>query len=244
MIQSKQPPEILSLSMTSENIPIKVLIIDDDEEDFFLTSQYIKKIRGKEFVIDWCYRYKEALEAIVEARYDIYFIDYYLGAKTGLELMKEALEQNCEQPLILLTGMGNQKIDLEAMQAGAYDYLVKLELNTEKLERCIRYSLERASSLKVLRSNERKFRSIFERSKDAVFLTDEFLVFKDVNYISSEMLGCSKEELMNMNLNHFFSTPEQALQINDMLRTEGNVEDVEVQLIGCNKEVQQAILSL
>ena len=99
---------------------------------FFLTSQYIKKIRGKEFIIDWCYRYKEALDAIVEAKYDIYFIDYYLGAKTGLELMKEAIEQNCEQPLILLTGMGNQKIDLEAMQAGAYDYLVKLELNTRK----------------------------------------------------------------------------------------------------------------
>src|SRR5450755_1688348 len=171
MIQSKQPPEILSLSMTAENTPIKVLIIDDDEEDFLLTSQYIKKIRGKEFIIDWCYRYKEALDAITEARYDIYFIDYYLGVKTGLELMKEALEHNCEQPLILLTGMGNQKIDLQAMQTGAYDYLVKLELNTEKLERCIRYSLERAGSLKILRSNERKFRSIFERSKDAVFLT-------------------------------------------------------------------------
>jgi PAS domain S-box-containing protein len=230
--------------MAPENIPIKVLIIDDDEEDYFLTSQFIQKIRGKKFIIDWCYRYKDALEAIVEAKYDIYFIDYYLGGKTGLELMKEAFEQNCEQPLILLTGMGNQKIDLEAMQAGAYDYLVKLELNTEKLERCIRYSLERAAATKVLRSNERKFRSIFERSKDAVFLTDEFLVFKDVNYITSEMLGCSKEELMNMNLNHFFLNPEQALLINDMLRREGNVEDVEVQLIGCNKEVVQAILSL
>jgi len=69
--------------------------------------------------------------------------------------MKEAFERNCEQPLILLTGMGNRKIDMEAMQAGAYDYLVKLELNTEKLERCIRYSLERAAALKILRSNER-----------------------------------------------------------------------------------------
>jgi PAS domain S-box-containing protein len=230
--------------MTAENIPIKVLIIDDDEEDFFLTSQYIKKIRGKEFVIDWCYRYKEALDAIAEARYDIYFIDYYLGAKTGLELMKEALQQNCEQPLILLTGMGNQKIDLEAMQAGAYDYLVKLELNTEKLERCIRYSLERASALKILRSNERKFRSIFERSKDAVFLTDEFLVFKDLNDITSEMLGYSGDELMNLNLNHFFANPEQAVAISNLLRTEGNVEDIEVELINRNRESLQSILSL
>jgi PAS domain S-box-containing protein len=230
--------------MTAENIPIKILIIDDDEEDYFLTSQYIKKIRGKEFIIDWCYRYKEALDAIVEARYDIYFIDYYLGAKTGLELMKEALEQNCEQPLILLTGMGNQKIDLEAMQAGAYDYLVKLELNTEKLERCIRYSLERASALKILRSNERKFRSIFERSKDAVFLTDEFLVFKDVNYITSEMLGYSREELMDLNLNHFFAKPEQAEKINNLLRIDGNVEDIEIELINRNRDTLQSILSL
>ena len=217
MTQVKQTETIAKPSMTSEIMPVKILIIDDDEEDFFLTSQYIKKIRGKEFVIDWCYRYKDALEAIVEARYDIYFIDYYLGAKTGLELMKEALEQNCEQPLILLTGMGNQKIDLEAMQAGAYDYLVKLELNTEKIERCIRYSLERATSLKILRSNERKFRSIFERSKDAVFLTDESLVFKDLNDITSEMLGYSREELMELTLNHFFANPGQAEEIDKLL---------------------------
>jgi PAS domain S-box-containing protein len=230
--------------MSSENTPIKVLIIDDDEEDFLLTSQYIKKIRGKEFIIDWCYRYKEGLDAIAEAKYDIYFIDYYLGAKTGLDLMKEALEGTCEQPLILLTGMGNQKIDLEAMQAGAYDYLVKLELNTEKLERCIRYSLERAGALKILRSNERKFRSIFERSKDAVFLTDEFLVFKDVNYITSEMLGYSRDELMNLNLNQFFANPDQALLVNSLLRTEGNVEDIEITLMNRNKEQLPSVLSL
>ena len=230
--------------MNTENIPIKILIIDDDEEDYFLTSQYIKKIRGKEFVIDWCYRYKDALDAIVEAKYDIYFIDYYLGAKTGLELMKDALEQNCEQPLILLTGMGNQKIDLESMQAGSYDYLVKLELNTEKLERCIRYSLERASALKILRSNERKFRSIFERSKDAVFLTDEFLVFKDVNYITSEMLGHSREELMELNLYHFFSKQDQAFEMANLLRTDGIVEDIEVELLNKNRESLQSILSL
>jgi PAS domain S-box-containing protein len=230
--------------MLAENVPIKVLIIDDDEEDFFLTSQYIKKIRGKEFVINWCYRYKDALDAIVDGQYDIYFIDYYLGAKTGLELMKEALEQNCEQPLILLTGMGNQKIDLEAMETGAYDYLVKLELNTEKLERCIRYSLERAGALKILRSSERKFRSIFERSKDAVFLTDELLVFKDLNDMTVELFGYTSSELLNMNLLHFFSNPLQAAEIASQLQTEGNVEDVEVELVARNKEVRQAILSL
>jgi len=230
--------------MTAENLPVKILIVDDDEEDFFLTSQYIKKIRGKEFVIDWCYRYNDALEAMLEAKYDIYFIDYYLGARTGLELMQEAIGQNCEQPMILLTGMGNQQIDLEAMQAGAYDYLVKLELNTEKIERCIRYSLERATSLKILRSNERKFRSIFERSKDAVFLTDESLVFKDLNDITANMFGLSREELMNKNLLHFFRNRSQASEITSLLKSEGNVEDIEVELMNANHDVLQSVLSL
>ena len=115
--------------------------------------------------------------------------------------------------------MGNQKIDLEAMQAGAFDYLVKLELNTEKLERCIRYSLERAAALKILSSNERKFRSIFERSKDAVFLTDQTLVFKDLNDITVDMLGYNRDELMDLNLLHFLGNQSRRMKSVNALTT-------------------------
>ena len=146
------------------------IIIDDDEDDFFITSEYIKKISDGQFKIDWCYKYNDAVKHIRNKDYNLYFIDYYLGARTGLDLIKEAVVLQCEEPMVLLTGKGNQMIDKEAMQAGAMDYLVKSELNVEKVERCIRYSLERATSMKAIRSNERKFRSIFERSKDAVFL--------------------------------------------------------------------------
>ncbi|HVY75850.1 MAG TPA: ATP-binding protein [Puia sp.] len=230
--------------MNPESLPIRVLIVDDDQEDFSITSQYIKKIRGKEFIIDWSYNYKEAYDAILESRYDIYFIDYYLGAKTGLDLMKEVLQFSCEQPLILLTGMGNQKIDQEAMVAGAFDYLVKVELNTEKLERCIRYSLDRAGTLKTLRSNERKFRSIFEKSKDAVFLTDPALVFKDVNYSTTNMLGHAKEELLLLSLDQFIGNPDQPEKIRQLLLSEGDVEDMEIELINRKGEKLQVILSL
>ena len=101
--------------MSAENIPIKVLIIDDDEEDYLLTSQFIQKIRGRKFVIDWCYRYKDALDAIIEAKYDIYFIDYYLGGKTGLELMKEAIE----------TLSTAAHLEIERYRAGTYSLMKK-----------------------------------------------------------------------------------------------------------------------
>ena len=129
-----------------------------------------------------------------KARYDIYFVDYLLGEKTGLQLLEEAISIGCEEPLILLTGIGNRDVDIQAMTIGAVDYLVKSEINTEKLERSIRYALERSAYIKALRVNERKFRNIFERSKDAVFLLGEGLVFRDVNNATCDLFKYSKEE--------------------------------------------------
>ena len=53
---------------------------------------------------------------------------------------------------------------VDLMKGGAVDYLVKSDIDTEKLERAIRYSIERARSIKAIKANERKFRNIFERS--------------------------------------------------------------------------------
>ncbi len=55
-----------------------------------------------------------------------------------------------KNPLILLTGIGNRDVDVQAMASGAVDFLVKSEINTEKLERCIRYALERSAYIKAL----------------------------------------------------------------------------------------------
>src|SRR5205085_1367739 len=134
---------------------IKILIIDDDEDDYFIISDYINEIAKNKFIIDWCNNYKAAIEKFKANEHDIYFVDYRLGNETGLELLKEAIRLGCDDPIILLTGKGNKAIDIEAMKAGATDYLIKSELNTEKLERCVRYSLDRASSLKTIRQSEK-----------------------------------------------------------------------------------------
>lgn len=224
--------------------PIRVLIVDDDEDDFFLTSEYIKNIKGSAFVIDWSFRYKDALARINDREYDIYFIDYRLGAKTGLDLMKEALQGNCEEPMILLTGKGNQAIDMEAMQAGATDYLVKSELNTEKLERCIRYALDRTTAIKRLKANERKFRSIFERSKDAVFIADEELLFGDINHVATELLEYDRDELLQMSLYDLLANRDDRTVLRKELLQKGEVDDKEIELLTKKQEKVSCILSV
>ena len=226
------------------NLPTRILIIEDDQDDFLIIEACIKDIPDKAFRIDWCYDYDEALNRISQAGYDIYFVDYLLGERTGLELLQAAKALGCEDPLVLLTGIGNREVDVQAMTIGAVDYLVKSEINTEKLERCIRYALERSSYIKALRINERKFRSMFERSKDSVFLTGEDLVFRDVNSATCELFKYSKEDILRLSLYDLFARKEAAEQLKEKLAMIGEVEDLEVELLTRNKERKNCILSI
>lgn len=221
----------------------KILIVDDDEDDFFITSEYIKTIPGNRFIVDWSYNYNDALQKMLNHDYDIFFVDYRLGIKTGMDLLHDAIAGGCEAPIILLTGKGTQEIDIKAMESGAYDYLVKSELNTEKLERCIRYSLERAYSIQALKANERRYRSIFEKSKDVVFITSIDYRISDINYAATELLDYELEELIDKDLFSLFRSEGDRRYFSDILEEIGELYDYEVDLLSKNQEVKICIIS-
>lgn len=210
--------------------PVKILIIDDDEDDFFITSEYLKQIQEYQLQIDWCYKFNDALQLLKERKYNIFFVDYRLGARTGLDFLKEAVRLDVEEPIILLTGKGNKDVDIEAMQMGATDYLIKTELTTDKLERCIRYSLERMAYLKALRANEKKYRSIFELSKDAVFIADKNLRFVDMNRATNILLGYDKKELQEKTVFNLISDSTDRSLLEKIMYEEGEVSDLEVEV--------------
>jgi PAS domain S-box-containing protein len=209
---------------------IRILIIDDDEDDYFITSEYLRQIEEYNLVINWSYKFSDAIEHVQRRAFDIYFVDYRLGAKTGIDFLKEAIRLGCEEPIVLLTGKGNKEIDIEAMQIGATDYLVKTDLNADKLERCIRYALERTTYLKALRANEKKYRSIFELSKDVVFIADRDLYFKDVNAATSELLGYAPEELQQRTVYDLLPDEADRALLRRVLEEEGEVNDLELEI--------------
>lgn len=227
-----------------KNIPVSILVIDDDEDDFFIIKQYLDKIEGHNFKIDWCNIYQDAAELICGRKYDLYLVDYFLGAKTGMELIEDSVKNNCEEPFILLTGNGNRAIEIQAIESGAVDYLVKGELSVEKLERCIRYSLERATSMIALRASERKFRNIFERSKDIVFVADEKLIFTEVNNASLKLLEYNRAELLGKKLASLMANKSDAGIISMQLQEHGDVSDKEVELLTKSGEKKYCILTL
>src|SRR5439155_26023812 len=223
---------------------VRILIIDDDEDDYFITSEYLKEIQEYQLHIDWCYRFADAVQHLQARSYEMYFVDYRLGAKTGLDFLKEAVRLGCEEPIVLLTGKGNKDVDIEAMQMGATDYLVKTELTTDKLERCIRYSLERTAYLKALRANERKYRSIFELSKDAVFIADKNLFFKDMNQATSVLLGYDKQELIRMSVYDLIGDEADKLILQHIINEDNEVNDLEIEFKTRDGERKNCIFSV
>lgn len=222
---------------------IRILIIDDDEDDFIITSSYIQEIPSGNFKIDWCSRHEDALRMICEKEYDIYFIDYFLGGITGMDLLRNAILCNEDSPLILLTGKGNRDLSLAALDAGAADYLVKSELNTEKLERCIRYSLEKASTVKKLRDNEKKFRTIFEKTRDGLFIANDELQFLDVNPSMERLTGYTTEELKNMCFYDLLAEEEDLEIIKELLTINNEVNEIEAGIHHASGEWQTCIFS-
>lgn len=229
--------------MKEKNHGKRILIVDDDEDDFFITSEYIRRIPSNNFIVDWSYNYKDALHKLTSNEYDVYFVDYRLGIKTGMDLLTDAIKQGCEAPIILLTGKGTQEIDVKAMESGAYDYLIKSELNTEKLERCIRYSLERASSIQALKANERRYRSIFEKSKDIVFITSTNFNIEDINYAATDLLEYELDELLTGNLLSLFKNQGDKTYFADFLNEFGEFYDYEADIVTKNNEIKNCIIS-
>lgn len=122
---------------------IKVLLVDDDEDDFLIISRVFSNIPDSPFQLTWCEDYDQAKDLISKRLHDIYLIDYRLGAQTGLELLEYAQPYKRSEPFILLTGVGDREIEKKSMKLAASDYLVKGTFNAELLARTLYYALER-----------------------------------------------------------------------------------------------------
>ncbi len=134
--------------------PIRILLIEDDEDDYVLVEDLLSEAPSLKYKLDWANSYTAGLEAVSRFEHDVCLLDFRLGGRTGLELLHEIKRNGCEVPIIFLTGRGGYEVDIKAMMAGASDYLVKGQMTSDLLERSIRYSIERCNAEKELRRHQ------------------------------------------------------------------------------------------
>ncbi|HKB35523.1 MAG TPA: response regulator [Gemmataceae bacterium] len=155
--------------------PLRILLIDDDEDSLVIARGLLSQVAGAAFALEWTSTCEAGLEALRQRRYDACLLDYRLGARDGLELLRQAVAEGCRTPVIMLTGEGGHEIDVRAMKAGAADYLVKDALDASRLERSIRYAVERQRLLEALEKQAEELRQAKEAAEAANRAKSDFL---------------------------------------------------------------------
>ncbi|CAN5546193.1 hypothetical protein BH23CHL6_BH23CHL6_06180 [soil metagenome] len=139
---------------------VSLLLIDDDEDEYTLLQRALRDIKGTRFDLDWVSTYAAGLQRIEKGGYDAYLVDYHLGERSGAELIREARAAACSDPMIMLTGQASREVDMEAMDAGATDFLEKGRTPPLLLERTIRYAITNATISAALRHRLRQVSGI------------------------------------------------------------------------------------
>ena len=175
--------------------PVRILLVEDDEDDYVLTRELLSDSKRTTFALQWVPTFEEALPALAAQAHDVCLVDYRLGERDGLELLRHARDLGVTAPMILLTGQGDGDVDLAAMRAGAADYLIKGQIDAKLLERSIRYALEQSRTLHALRESEERYALSARGANDGLWVWD--LRSNEVYYSPrwKSMLGFAEEEI-------------------------------------------------
>ena len=174
---------------------VRVLLVDDDEDDYVITRNLISDIKDRRYQLEWVDGYDAALAAVHRHEHDICLLDYRLGGRTGLELLRESNSLNDRLPIILLTGQGDHEIDIESMEAGAADYLIKGQLDSDKLDRAIRYAIQGQHAKERLRRERDLIGRIMETSPVGIVVADQLGKITFANQQAEKILGLTKDAI-------------------------------------------------
>ncbi len=136
---------------TAEAGPLKVLLIDDSQAFYEVIRDMLTTVDGRDYHLDWAATFDAGMEALLSNEHHVCLLDFVLGDGDGLALLREVGERGCSTPVVMLTGQGARRIDIEAIRAGATDYVEKLDVSPPVLERTIRHAIVRRRAEEALR---------------------------------------------------------------------------------------------
>lgn len=220
------------------NDTLNVLLIEDDEDDYFITRSLLSKAQVIDCELTWKSTFEDGLDALLTEQYDACLVDYRLGAHTGLDLLQDAKNQGCHTPVILLTGQGDLKVDIEAMEAGASDYLNKRDIDAPLLERSLRYARERGEAEERIR----KQAALLDKARDAIIAYDMDGHVIYWNKSAERLTGWSKEEMLGEKANERLFDEEKREKLSDCWQAVRETDEWKGELHQQTKEGDEIIV--
>jgi PAS domain S-box-containing protein len=179
----------------------KILIIEDNPGDLFLVKEFLKRTALPAFEIFHANTLASALSLLKTNSFRLILLDLFLPDSEGISTFEMIYPLSASAPVIVLTGLVDEKITSEALKKGAQDYLVKGEYDKKLLEKTIRYAIERKQNQELLKRSEEEYKLLFESNPIPMWAYDvETLRIVTVNEAAILYYGYSRDEFLNLTI--------------------------------------------
>ncbi|MHA1104882.1 MAG: PAS domain S-box protein [Promethearchaeota archaeon] len=175
------------------NQMVSILLIEDNTSDIRIIKELLKEAREFIFDLRIAENFAKGLNCIEEASFDIILLDLMLPDSSGIETLERILDEISISPIIVLTGMDNMNLAIKAVKAGAQDYLVKDQIESNSLIRSIFHAIDRhkmkqtiESLVYKLQKDELRLRKIIEENADSIIIVDKKGIVRFVNSIAEK----------------------------------------------------------
>lgn len=180
---------------------LSIVIIEDNPADSFLIEEMLSSSDLSIEKIFTCQRLEESLELIKQNSISVVLSDLSLPDSFGMNTFLKIRKQFTNIPIIILTGLSDSEMALEALKKGAQDYLVKGEFNVSSLVKSVLYSIERKKAEEQVLISEEKYRQIFYQNPFSMWITDkETMQILEVNEAAIKKYGYSRDEFLDLTL--------------------------------------------
>ncbi len=233
--------------MDKMSTPLRVLIVEDSEDDTLLLVHALRR-GGYELAFEQVETPAAMTAALEQQTWDVVISDYampYFSAPAALALLQES---ELDLPFIILSGAIGEETAVEAMRAGAHDYIQKGNLARliPAIERELRDAQarrERKQAREALRESEERYRAIFEQSSETIYVATREGQFVDLNQAGLDLFGHTREELNGLNAGDQYVHPADRDRFQQEIEQEGCVRDFEVQLRKKDGTVMDCLLT-
>ena len=178
-----------------------VLLIDSRSEDAQLIRDELALVKGRPYLLDVAVTMSEALNRLRSGRVDVILLDLDLPDSRGLTTFLRVQPKAGHLPIVVLVNQRDEDIGEEAVERGAFDFLIKQQIVSNLLDKTLKHATERTHTLLALKASEARYRELYENVVAGVFQTTPDGRFMAANPALVKMLGyASEDDLLELDI--------------------------------------------